>query len=197
MKRHYKDRDLLIYDLIQHASDTVASDMPILISIDGLGGVGKSTLAHVIGSVSPARVLSVDDFLIPHKGTYLPHLRYAELEDALKAAEADNLRFIIVEGLCILAVLDQLGRRPEVSIYIRLVDEHGGWIDSFYYSEDNDLDEVLERLSGIDSCFPDKPGIGDEDRELVRYHVIGKPISRASSILDRVRQPPSTEYVSA
>ena len=191
MKRQHNDQDLLIQDIINHTSEVVNHDRPILISIDGVGGTGKSTLARAIASITSSRVVSVDDYLIPYKGSYLPHLRYEDLENDLKAAETHHLQFVIIEGLCVLAVLERLHRQPDIAVYIRRVDEYGEWSDKFYYSEDNDLDEVLERLTEIDAHYPDMPGIGDKDRELVRYHIQKRPITHSQYVYDRARQPPS------
>ena len=41
-----------------------------------------------------------------------------------------------------------------------------------YFSEENDLDVVMERIDRVET----QPGIGNSDRELVKYHIEKKTI---------------------
>jgi len=193
MAEVYRDLETIVEAILDQCRVLVSRREHVLISIDGVGGSGKSALAASLASALGARVVSLDEYLDPHLGTYLPNLRYADIEGALRNAETSKMPFVIVEGLCVLSVLSRLGREPDITVYIRRVGDDGEWMDQFYYSEDNDLEEVLASLSHIEARHPETPGIADGDRELVRYHIETKPISAARIVYDRRFESPANE----
>ena len=183
--------------IIQRVQTLVRSLMtqgrPIRISIDGIDGSGKTTLADKLAKNLGGKVISFDKYLIPHKGIYLSYIRYAELSSDLAIFEEEATSVIILEGLCLLSVLERLSIEPEISVYIRRVDTDGIWLDEIFNSEDNDVNDVLRRLDKIENRR-NKPGIADKDRELARYHIEKKPITDADFVFDR-RFPTSHEIV--
>jgi hypothetical protein len=82
----------------------------VTIAIDGILGAGKTILAGALHQTLGGTLLSLDDFIHQNQGTFLPHLKVGELGDALMAAR----RPVVLEGICMLAVLDRLrvGRVP-------------------------------------------------------------------------------------
>lgn len=162
----------------------ISEGRAFIISIDGVGGTGKTTLAQTFSSKYTGVVLSLDNYLIPHKGTYIPNLRYDNLSDDLGMA-IKGARVIIIEGICALTVLEKLNQVPDYSIYTRSVDKSGNWNDEYYYSEENDLNEILNQLDKIEARHPDEPDIADHDRELVHYHIEKRPITNADFVLDQ------------
>lgn len=172
----------LLIEIEDRLNGVLSQVTPVLISIDGLGGAGKTTLSKSIVSRFEGVHFDIDEHINPYQGTYLPNLRFKDLMSAFTKALDSNPRLIIVEGFCVLSVFKRMNRTPNLSIYIKRIDRYGDWIDEFYYSEENDLDEVLRRLDRIEALHPDKPGQADNDRELVRYHIEGKPITRADLI---------------
>jgi hypothetical protein len=75
-----------------------------IVGIDGIDGVGKSTLAKVLGRLLGATVLSLDNHLTEDQGSYIPYLRYDEI-----AQLAQTNHQVIVEGICLRAALGRLG----------------------------------------------------------------------------------------
>jgi len=187
------EEELLLEQVSLKVTALSAEGRQPLISVDGLGGTGKTTIAMKIAEVCRGKLISVDDYLIPRQGSYLAHIRYNELARDIGIARKSPDTPVVVEGLCIRGVLRTLGEIADVTVYVRRVDEFGRWTDEHFCSEENDLDEVLEELGRFESL----PGIGDQDREAARYHIEEKPISRADFVYDRVRRPPSIDSASA
>jgi len=187
------DEGLLLEQVLLRTRGTLPGRRPPLVAIDGLGGAGKTTLARRLAELAEGQSISVDDYVVPQQGSYLPHLRYDVLSRDLVAARESSAKVIVLEGLCIRSVLAKLESVPDVTVYVRRVDEYGEWTDEHYFSEDNDLEEILETFRRLETV----PGIGDHDRETARYHILEKPISRADFVYDRVRQPPPGTVASA
>ena len=187
------EQSLLLEQVSLKATASSSEGRHLLISVDGLGGTGKTTIARKIAEDCRGKLLSVDNYLIPNQGSYLPHIRYDDLKRDIEAVRHSIDIPIVVEGLCVRGVLKRLGELPDVCIYVRRVDGSGNWTDEHYFSEDNDLDEVFELFDRLETL----PGIGDQDRETARYHIEEKPISTADFVYDRVRRPPSQEDASA
>ncbi len=83
-----------------------------LIALDGLPGSGKSTLAIGLSAWSKIRVVHLDDFLGRDRSGFTNHLVYERLQRALLR------RPVIVEGVCMLDVLDRLSLRPDRFVYL-------------------------------------------------------------------------------
>lgn len=84
-----------------------------MIAIDGWHGVGKTTLANRVSSILGIRCVHLDDFLLSHRGGFLEFLDYDRLAYALQQ------RPVLVEGVCMLAVLRRLGQAPGVLVYVK------------------------------------------------------------------------------
>ncbi len=90
---------------------------PLLIAIDGADGVGKSSLASWLAWQLGMPTVHVDLFLV--RGSSGPYRwRIDEIEHVI-ASRIDHRRPIIVEGIFILDVLEQISRRPDFMVFIR------------------------------------------------------------------------------
>ena len=84
-----------------------------LIALDGLPGAGKSRLAVKLSALLSVRSVHLDDYLVRNSLGFIDHLNYRELRRAL------SLRPVIVEGVCMLDVLDRVGLRPDQLVYLK------------------------------------------------------------------------------
>lgn len=86
----------------------------LTIGIDGVDGIGKSTLARFLAWQLEMPVLETDMFL--EKEGY-PNLRYDELRSLIQSRHSHN-RPVIVEGVRLLETLDKLEVLPDILIYV-------------------------------------------------------------------------------
>lgn len=105
MIEHSDYRDLL-RDLQVHR--------PRIIGIDGQLGAGKTTLAKRIAADLRCPCIHLDAFLTPGQASFLPSLQYPRLAAALAGVTGT----VIIEGICLLAVLDRLSRVPDYLIFM-------------------------------------------------------------------------------
>jgi hypothetical protein len=89
-----------------------------LLAIDGFYGVGKSTVARELATQLGVRAIHLDDYLMRNRGNFVDFLRYSELEQAL------SHRPLIVEGVCLLAVLDRFNAKPDTLIYVESLESN-------------------------------------------------------------------------
>ena len=84
-----------------------------LIALDGLPGAGKSRLAVRLSALLKVRSVHLDDYLVRNSVGFVDHLDDGELRRALL------VRPVIVEGVCMLDVLDRIGLRPDPLVYLQ------------------------------------------------------------------------------
>jgi hypothetical protein len=85
-----------------------------LIAIDGLPGAGKTTCAARLSALLTIRAVHLDDYLRRDCIGFTEFLRYEDLRRSLWG------RPVIVEGVCMLDVLDRLELRPDRFVYIKV-----------------------------------------------------------------------------
>ena len=163
----------------------LANGAHLIVGIDGAGGVGKSTLAKRLAEEFDGRLVSLDDYLDDHKGTYIPHLNYQRLKNDIYVLLSQDTPVLAIEGLCLLAALEQVGTNPDILVYIKCLDQDGEWYDEAICNENRELNEVLDYLSKYETL----PGIGDSDRELATYHNKYRPVAKADFVLSKVIGP--------
>lgn len=98
---------------IGELAERICSSGASLIALDGCPGAGKSTLAARLSARLTIRTVRLDDYLVPEPTGFLDFLAYEELQRALLR------RPVIVEGVCMLDVLDRLDLRPDQLVYLR------------------------------------------------------------------------------
>jgi hypothetical protein len=159
------------------------------IAMDGRDGVGKTTLAIALRGFAGGEVISVDDYVAEHQGTYVSSLKVLALQVALEGAGIPR----IVEGVCLLNVLEKARHDPDVLIYVRRVTADGFWHDQDTCDPDEPVDELIAQLSADMAAFarldaelsgqplPD-PGtvtLTPLREEIIRYHADVRPSRRA------------------
>jgi Cdc6-like AAA superfamily ATPase len=161
------------------------------ISIDGVDGTGKSTIAGLLAKKLNYKHINIDDFLEINKGYYVKNIRYRDLEETIQKAGTA----IILEGVCVLDVLSQLEIKPDFMIYIKRITEYGFWRDGQLYNVEGDIDEFIEkenrdlydfskdmaRIEGT-KFDPNDCNISKLREEIIRYHHKYKPHEKADLI---------------
>jgi len=156
---------------------------PVYVSIDGVGGSGKTTLGRMLADEMHAVLISLDSYLEPHQGVYVSSVDYQTLRREMHRETSEGCQLFIVEGICVLAVLRRLGLSPYFSIYLKQVTDSGRWKDESICSETSDLQEIYSFITRVEH-HSHKPGIGNHDRELARYHHEFLPISTTDVVLE-------------
>src|SRR5437868_5905599 len=93
--------------------------------IDGVDGCGKSKLGASLGQTLGWPVISLDGFLEKERGSYVQWIRYADLRQAVANARGP----MVVEGVCLLEVLERAAIHIDKHIYVRRV-QSGLWMDA-------------------------------------------------------------------
>ena len=145
-----------------------------IISIDGVDGVGKTTLSTKIAKELRLSNIELDDFVQENQGGFIDYIDYDRLLDRIISNKP-----VVVEGICILQILNRIQIKPGMSVYIKVVDKYGfcnGQIK--YFPHDKTADEVInDRKSKGYS-------VGYEE-DLIRYHYSFIPHEKSDYILER------------
>jgi hypothetical protein len=154
----------------------------VLLGIDGANGAGKTSLAEKIIEYLPAAIIHIDDFLEKNQGSYLDYIRYGDIEKALIEWRRQGGGLCIIEGVCLLEVVNKIHFEPDFLIYIKLYNGTGDWVDASVCDISISLNNILHSIDTAEN----RPGIGNFDRELARYHHKYHPIEKADWIFSRV-----------
>jgi hypothetical protein len=148
---------------------------PDVIGIDGLNGCRKSALAHQLAGHIHYQVINLDSYLDKNKGTYVDHLDIDSVRDAVQGRKS------IVEGVCLLNIIELADLELDLSIYVRRY-HLGLWADEDWLGLNQNVDEYLEKLNsitasiaGLEEPEPDM----DLSEEIIRYHHYFRPHEKA------------------
>ncbi len=166
-----------------------------LIGIDGIDGSGKTTLSIKIAEELGYTHIKLDDYVSENCGTFIEHIRY----DELRSLVHNTHELIILEGVCLLAVLDRLQRKADLLIYVRRISDYGLWYDEYFCDIRGDVDELIlkEKESLRKFCEaeahmkgktfdPNTCNFPPLKEEIIRYHYNFTPHRRANIIYDRI-----------
>jgi len=156
------------------ALKNISFDSKSIVSIDGVDGVGKTTLSSKIAQELCISNIELDDFVQKNQNGYINHIDYDRL---LKKIITDKP--VVVEGICVLEILNRIQIKPDVSIYIKVVDRYGFCNGQIKYCPPaKSADEVInERKSKGFS-------VGYEE-DVIRYHYSFKPHEKSDYIFER------------
>jgi hypothetical protein len=146
------------------------------IGIDGMNGVRKTSVADFLCQRLGLSAVHTDDFLERNQGGYVNFLRYDEL-----ASELRSLGQFIIEGVCLLQVLERIGVNVDAVVCIKRfhlnlwADERElnvplAQLDEFLRKEH----ETVEFISG--ERDDGGPRLSDD---VVRYHSTYQPHVRS------------------
>ncbi len=184
--------------------ESIKSQNLQIISIDGMDGSGKSTLASYLAKHLNMYHMALDEdkYLITQKGTYVNFIRYDILETDLSEFRDKNQR-IIIDGICILEILDNINIKPDLKIYVKNVKRLAAsfhWFDGEIFDYSRDVEEVLKEKEDNLKVFIDMEAMmeGREPQtfeskesifhEIMRYHFKYKPDLNADIIFERTEE---------
>ena len=114
----------------------VGGEPGALIGIDGVDGVGKTTLAFDLARRMGGIRVGLDCYIDRSKQSerYVGLLR---IEDLARDVAELSSRFpcVVVDGVCLLAALREAGLTPAKVIYIKRISQQGLWHDSFHLED--------------------------------------------------------------
>lgn len=149
---------------------------PALVGIEGFTGSGKSHLADALASDLNAFVVHTDSFVMGEDETldYLKRLDVARIAAATALAVTTH-PLIIVEGICLRAVLRCANLSPTMFIYVKRIAENGLWHDGWH------LDDFEARDPIAENC--EEPHLSD-----FIYHAAERPHESANVVFERTEQ---------
>jgi adenylate kinase family enzyme len=172
-ERIYTDEFTLI-----RAIRNLSLNSPSVISIDGVDGVGKSTLARKITEELSLPHIEIDAFVQAQKGGYINYIDYDRLSERIVQPMISN-QMIVVEGICVQQVLNKISLNPDVSVYVKVINHYGLWMDQIrLFPPDRSADEM------IDERMAKRFSLGHIE-ETIRYHYTFKPHENADFIFER------------
>jgi len=143
-----------------------------LIAVDGVGGAGKSTLGAQLASAYDGVHVDLDSFLNKGQDKFFDALRVDELNETLSKCNS----LVVVSGICVLHVLEAVGRRLDLLIYVKRM-APWGWADADEI-EGSGLEDMAEALQTRIEVWPFQVEVRD-------YHRKYCPHRRAEIILER------------
>lgn len=90
-----------------------------LVAIDGVDGVGKTTLAKKLSATLGWPTVDLDDHIGPNGRTYADQVLFADLAEAIRP------RPVILSGIHMLEVLDRVGARADFLVHVVRLSQTG------------------------------------------------------------------------
>lgn len=165
------------YALIK-SIENLSLKSPGIVSIDGVDGVGKSTLACKVAEEMSLPCIEIDTFVQEQQGGYIDHIDYDRLSESIKQAIITN-HVIILEGICVQQVLKKLSLNSYAKVYVKVIDYYGFWMDRIrLFPPDKSADEMIAERKA--KRFP----LGHVE-DIIRYHYTFQPHENADYIFER------------
>lgn len=168
----------------------------VVISIDGVNGSGKSYLSSFLSKKNGYSYIDIDgDYLIPNKGKYIDFIRYHELKAKITSLLTVN-KIIVVDGICILKVLNRIGFNSDIKIYVKKL-RLDLWRDGDLFDYHRNIADVLsekraslEDFENVSAYIEGRsPEINDSEEdmfhEIIRYHFEYEPDINADIVFER------------
>jgi hypothetical protein len=163
-----------------------------LLAIDGVNGIGKSTIAKLLSETLCIGVVSIDDFIIKNTDEYVN-----SVEVGLKHAITSLNGRGIVEGVCMKGVLEKIEVSTYKSIYLKRM-HHGVWVDEENFSSELGAEAIIQKeISDLHEFEPffaargnrktksrDEIKLSALASEIIRYHHAFQPHKNADFIYE-------------
>jgi len=171
------------------AVHTAVNDWVRLVAVDGMDDIGKTTLSNKVGAALGAVVVHLDDFVQKNEGGR--YVEFIDLESLGQALESGMscFRCVLVAGVCVLAILDQLGISPVFHVYVKELMFGYCWQhkDRLHGSADT-LEAKLAYEDELNQAFAEldleAEGLASDilRRYLIRYHWRYRPDENATLV---------------
>ena len=174
---------------------------PIIISIDGKDGSGKSHLALCLCFRNENFIYFDLDthYWSSKKLPYVENIDYEMLKNNIRNTLSDN-EIVVIDGVCTLSILEKLSLNPTIAIYIKKLNDSGWWIDGKEFNYALDLEEVLENKRKVSLKWSELEGFDqnteiksvtdiDISYDIIRYHFRHKPDKNADIIYKLISKP--------
>lgn len=152
---HYavKEKSLKVVQSIEELAKFTrnsSKSLPIIVSIDGFMGSGKSSLAMELADALDGMRVSFDCYIDPgsNSPSYLEKLKIDHLERDIANLKA-KFDYVVIEGICLLQVLNAISVAPDIRIYVKRISEQGLWHDGFHLEDYVDERAIKEKEEGL------------------------------------------------
>lgn len=154
------------------------------IGIDGVDGSGKTSLSKEVGKKLNLSVLNLDDYLIKNKENYVENLKYNEIHEFIEKHQ----NCFIIEGVCLLNILKKLNLNLDCLIYVKRINKRDEWLDEEECDIKGSAEEIIKRIEEkIKIINPNSQGLTAFRKEVINYHAIEKPLSKANYFFESIK----------
>ena len=180
-----------IADITTDLGRRIAETATRIVSIDGWSGSGKTTLAADLAERLGLRRYELDEYLHEQHGGFLEHLDYPRLSTALPNVRAATAP-VLVDGICVLEVLERLGLRSDLKVYVRRISASGIWHDGLKLDPSRTAEEVIAEDRQSAERWAEMHGKKFADGseplawEVIRYHYRHLPHEGADVYFNRL-----------
>jgi hypothetical protein len=145
------------------------------IGVDGMSGVGKSTLAASLARLLGMSYMNLDDYLVEKQGGFLDNLKYDELKQ-----KASELECFVIEGVCLLSALEKIEASVDCLVYVKRM-SYGHWADEADCEVNGDVEDYInnQRNSPIRRILATSSDTLGLDEDIIRYCAKRKPHRKA------------------
>lgn len=121
---------------IAEAVPRKVSAQAVLVGIDGFDGTGKTTLAFALAKKLGGIRVGLDSYIEKDREAdrYVGLLRLEDLQRDLIGLSC-CFSHVVVDGVCLSEVLEQIGGAPDYIVYVKKVSPQGLWHDGFHLED--------------------------------------------------------------
>lgn len=137
--------------------------------------------------------INLDDYIEENRGTFVDYVDY----DVVQKRVSKGKEPILIEGVCLLAVLEELQLNLDLLIYVKRINDSGVWGDEDDCDVVGDIDELMaetkQRPMIMIAVWEDNEIDPDDvhkypklHEEIIRYHHRFRPQDKADIIYKRM-----------
>lgn len=169
------------YEDLEHQLILKLEKKSMIVGIDGWAGIGKTFVADKLAKTIRANVFHFDDYLAEKKGGYVSFIDVVRLGKDIENLQQEG-KPSLVEGVCLLAVLQRMKLKVDLLVYIKEVTTLGLWNQRDWCEPNDDPDAPIRDLQKILGKGPNL------ETEVAEYHQRFKPTGQASMIFEKLER---------